>query len=86
MKANLTNVALSGTVWTLSGNAIGVNDFLGTTNAQPLVFRTNNTERLRILSAVSSTGALVFINGGDAVINGMTVGRGSGQINTNIAI
>lgn len=48
--------------------------------------KTNNVERMRILSAVSATGALVFINGGDAVINGMTVGMGSGQNSTNTAI
>ncbi len=64
---------LSSMVWTLSGSSIGSNDFLGTTNTQPLVVKTNNTERMRFLSAVSSTGALVFINGGDAVINGITV-------------
>ncbi len=40
----------SGWAWMLSGNAISGGEFLGTTNAQPLVVRTNNTERLRITS------------------------------------
>ncbi len=42
----------SSTAWDLLGNA-GTNpttNFLGTTDAQDLVFRTNNTEKMRILS------------------------------------
>ncbi|MCS7226973.1 MAG: hypothetical protein NZ821_08285, partial [Gloeomargarita sp. SKYB31] len=41
---------ISGTAWLLTGNS-GTNpttNFLGTTDNQPLVIRTNNTERLRI--------------------------------------
>ena len=34
--------------WSLTGNSITGTEFLGTTNAQPLVIRTNNTERMRI--------------------------------------
>lgn len=47
--------SLSGSVWTLSGNTVGSSDFIGSTNVQDLVLKTNNTERMRILSAVSST-------------------------------
>lgn len=36
--------------WMLSGNAISSGDFLGTTNSQDLIIRTNNTERIRITS------------------------------------
>jgi hypothetical protein len=36
------------TAWALTGNSITGTEFLGTTNAQPLVIRTNNTERMRI--------------------------------------
>lgn len=67
--------------WSTTGNT-GTNsatNFLGTTDAKDLVVKTDNTERLRILSATSSTGALLFLSGGDAVINGVTVGMGSGQ-------
>lgn len=34
--------------WGLNGNAIAATNFIGSTNAQPLVFRTNNVERMRI--------------------------------------
>ncbi|GIV53724.1 MAG: hypothetical protein KatS3mg039_0242 [Candidatus Kapaibacterium sp.] len=37
--------------WALTGNTISGTHFLGTTNAQPLVIRTSNTERLRITSS-----------------------------------
>ena len=36
------------TAWALTGNSIIGTEFLGTTNAQPLVIRTNNVERLRV--------------------------------------
>lgn len=31
-------------LWTLSGNTVGVNDFIGSTNAADVVFKANNTE------------------------------------------
>ena len=34
--------------WELTGNTIGPNDFLGTTNDQPLVIKTNNTEQMHV--------------------------------------
>ncbi len=40
--------ALAATAWALTGNAITGTEFLGTTNPQPLVIRTNNIERLRV--------------------------------------
>jgi hypothetical protein len=44
--------AINNTRWSLLGNAgtNPANHFIGTTDNQPLVFRTNNSERLRILS------------------------------------
>ncbi len=41
-----------GNFWSLTGNAgtNPVNNYIGTSDAQDLVFRTNNTERMRILS------------------------------------
>ena len=36
--------------WALTGNSISGSEFLGTTNNQPLVVRTNNVERLRVTS------------------------------------
>lgn len=62
-----------------------MNDYIGSNNARDLALKTNNTEKMRILSSTSSTGALLFVNGGDAVINGVTVGMGSGQVTSNTA-
>jgi hypothetical protein len=39
---------VTGSAWALTGNSITGTEFLGTTNAQPLVIRTNNTERMRV--------------------------------------
>ena len=50
-----TSATLSGTYWSLSGNTIGVNDFLGSINARDLVFKTNGVERMRL----TSTGNIV---------------------------
>jgi len=38
----------AGQKWSLTGNSSTSSDFLGTTNAAPLVFKTNNTPRLTI--------------------------------------
>lgn len=38
------------TGWALTGNAIAGTEFLGTTNAQPLIIKTNDTEAMRVLS------------------------------------
>lgn len=46
----LANGTLNGTAWLLGGNSSVTSGFLGTTDAQPLVFKTNNIERMRILS------------------------------------
>jgi hypothetical protein len=51
--AKFASGVLNSNVWLLGGNS-GTNpgsQFLGTTDGQPLVFRTNNAERLRIGSA-----------------------------------
>ena len=39
--------------WSLNGNSITGTEFLGTTNNQPLVIRTNNTEQLRVTTSGS---------------------------------
>ncbi|UKB86020.1 hypothetical protein LF887_10455 [Chryseobacterium sp. MEBOG06] len=38
------------TVWKTTGNASTVTDFIGTTNLQPFIFKTNSIERARIAS------------------------------------
>jgi hypothetical protein len=46
----------NGFLWTLSGNSgTGASNFLGTTDAQDLVVKTNNTNRLKITSAGLTT-------------------------------
>jgi hypothetical protein len=40
---------LSGRIWALSGNSVGSNDFIGSTNTGDVVFKTNSTERMRLL-------------------------------------
>jgi len=44
----LSSSSGGGLFWSLTGNSITGTEFLGTTNNQPLVIRTNNTERMRI--------------------------------------
>jgi hypothetical protein len=69
--------------WSLSGNT-GTNpatQFIGTTDNQDLVFKRNNIESFR-LSGASST--LTSTN--DISVNGIRIGRGSGNILTNTAV
>ena len=47
--ATWTTLSGSLTEWSRGGNSITASDFIGSTNAQDLVFRTNNIERARIL-------------------------------------
>jgi hypothetical protein len=47
----LSSSSGSGLFWSLTGNSITGTEFLGTTNAQPLVIRTNNTERMRVTAS-----------------------------------
>lgn len=63
--------------WSLTGNAntsVGIN-FLGTTDAQPLLFKTNGSERMRILSdgnvgiGETSPGTALEVGNGDVYIN-----------------
>ena len=74
--------------WSTTGNAgtSPVTNFLGTTDNQDLVLKTNSGEKMRILSNRTSSGIIAYMNGGDTVINGITVGMGSGQEITNTAI
>jgi len=76
--------------WLLAGNA-GTNsatDFLGTTDAQDLVFRTNNVEQLRItqtgrLLAPNATDS-IFIDGGNETMTGVSnIGIGDGAVGSN---
>ncbi|MEO5643345.1 MAG: hypothetical protein ABIS12_08465, partial [Bacteroidia bacterium] len=50
----LLSVAQTPANWKVNGNAVATGDFLGTTNNQPLIFYSNNTEWMRL----NSTGEL----------------------------
>jgi hypothetical protein len=64
---------------------------LGVESASPVIFATNNTEKMRITSAGNvgigtiSPSKLLDVNG-DALIYGLNVGRGSGAIATNTVL
>lgn len=86
----LTWGALSSSVWSLTGNNISSSSgalgaapsgsFLGTTGAYDLRLTTNNVVRM----IISSTGAVSTQN--DLTVNGITVGKGSGSVASNVAI
>ncbi len=71
------------TYWNLNGNS-GTNttNFIGTTDASDLIFKTSNIERLRVLSngkigvGISSPAASFQINGNDGLLASGNVGAG----------
>ena len=73
--ALLSSVCLAqgqgGQKWSLSGNAGGNGDFLGTTNNQPLSIRTNNQERLTVTNnghvAIGTSSSLSLLSVGGTV-------------------
>ena len=68
--------------WGLTGNAgttAGTN-FIGTTDNVNLVFKRNNIEGMRLSGASGN-----LLTTADATVNGITVGRGSGNIVENTA-
>jgi hypothetical protein len=76
--------------WALTGNTgtagtAGTN-YIGTTDAQDVVFKTSGTERARVLSVPNAAKEIMTVTGGDANINGVTVGQGLGSGNTNTAV
>lgn len=70
-------------IWDINGNSGtdgGTNNFIGTNDNQPLMFRTNNTNRLRL----TTTGVLETINASQSVFigeNSSPVSTGTGNIN-----
>jgi hypothetical protein len=81
--ATWSNTPTLTNTWNIIGNSgtVAGTNFLGTTDAIDLVFKRNNIEWFRLSGA---SGNLVTI--ADATINGMTIGRGGGNIGFNTAI
>lgn len=81
------------TGWSIQGNSgtDSNNHYLGSSDNRPLILRTNNQNRVKITSTglvgigTTSPTKLLTVNG-DILVNGITIGRGSGQRTTNIAI
>lgn len=86
----------AGTEWKLLGNAgtVANTNFLGTTDAIDLVFRTNNTEKVRIMSdgnvgiGTATPYAKLNVAGNGTVLsgNGIIIGTIGASLNTNVAI
>ncbi|RXR24073.1 tail fiber domain-containing protein [Flavobacterium stagni] len=88
--------------WKLSGNAgtLSGTDFIGTTDAQDLDFRTNNTIKLKLTQqgqlSIQNTGGSVFVGAGSGNVDDLTnnqntfIGTNSGSLtstgNLNTAI
>ncbi|MDF2833192.1 hypothetical protein [Chryseobacterium indoltheticum] len=84
-KLNSGNTA---TDWSLVGNSgttAGIN-FIGTIDTQDFIVKTNNTERERTYNTVDANNTIKTITGGDLNLNGITVGRGGGNKNSNAVV
>ena len=69
------SASASSNSWLLTGNAgtSSATNYVGTTDLQDLVMKTNNTERLRVYSGVTSDNLIANITGGDIQVNGITL-------------
>jgi hypothetical protein len=77
-------LALAGSGWNVAGNAgTNASHFIGTTDANPLTFKTNNVSRL----SISSTGAIQLMGtatlGGDVNATGYSISN-AGQVSAQI--
>jgi Chaperone of endosialidase len=68
------------------GNSFGGLTSLGTSDNNSLSLKTNNIEKLKILNTVNANNQILTISGGDALINGLTIGKGSNNSYGNTAI
>ncbi|AEW01004.1 hypothetical protein A4D02_13685 [Niastella koreensis] len=77
----------AGNNWSITGNngTSAATHFMGTADAVDLVLKTNNTERMRWLYAASAKNNIATIATGDLTVNGITFGRGPGNVSSNTA-
>ena len=62
--------------WRINGNSAATTDFIGTTNNQPLILKTNNVQR----ALFDAQGKLMLDGGGEVIINSGGLNR---PISTN---
>ena len=80
--------------WLLSGNELSATDdqWIGSSNQRPVIFKSNNTERVRVMAdgrvgiGTSNPEAKLHVAGGDALINSVTVGVGGGGHTSNVVV
>ena len=72
----------SGDFWGLNGNTATASNFLGTTNAQDLVFRVGNNERFRF----TTNGRILPTNTGQSIAIGVNAPAPSAGVTNSIAI
>lgn len=77
----------AGNNWSITGNSgtSATTHFIGTTDGVDAVLKTNNTERMRWLNTVNGSNAIAVISTGDLTVNGITLGRGPGNVVSNTA-
>ena len=90
-----TGAAATGTGWDLNGNTgtTGGTNFIGTRDNQPLTFRTNNVEKLRLETngtiSTLNTGNSIFIGEDAGIIDDLSnnenvfIGTRAGNLNVN---
>jgi hypothetical protein len=83
-----TSVVVTGftsptTDWSTTGNTgtTGTTNFIGTIDDQPLVFRTNNFERVRILGGADNVGTVQFNSQGSPYLTFARVANNGASIN-----
>ena len=77
-----------GSNWSILGNSgttAGTN-FIGTSDAQDFVVKTNNTEVERTYKSTNANNIIKEIKGGDLNLNGLTIGRGKSDQPTNTIV